>query len=257
MKQKDVQVWSCGGGTQSGAIAALIGDGRLPKPDISVMVNTGRERSGTWPFVNDFIRPQLAQVGAELIVIPSLEADGEPVSLFAADGLILLPGFTTQISGSVGKLSAFCSGTWKRDPQERYLRSLGVETATQWIGISRDELKRLRGQHRPWLKITYPLVFTIPMRRIDCVQLIRSKGWVGPIPHSACWMCANANDGEWQDLKRDWPEDFEAACLLEEESQRTDPHFWLHPSCKPLRSVDFAEQHTMFADRGCTTGCFT
>lgn len=30
MKTTGVQVWSCGGGTQSGAIAVLIGDGTLP-----------------------------------------------------------------------------------------------------------------------------------------------------------------------------------------------------------------------------------
>jgi hypothetical protein len=255
VKLVDAQIWSCGGGTQSGAVAALIGDGRLLKPDLCLMVNTGRERSGTWPFVDNFIRPQLARVGLELTVIPA-QADGELVSLFSAEGGPLLPGFTT-ITGKVGKLSPFCSGTWKRDVQERYMRSLGIETATQWLGISCDELKRLRSQHRAWLKITYPLVFMVRMWRVDCVQLIRAKGWAGQIPHSACWMCANADDNEWAEMKRDWPSDFEMACLLEEEVQQRDPHFWLHPSCTPLRYVDFTAQHTMFADRGCTEGCFT
>ena len=41
-------IWSCGGGTQSAAIAALIVQGRLPIPDISLMVDTEREKSGTW-----------------------------------------------------------------------------------------------------------------------------------------------------------------------------------------------------------------
>ncbi len=67
------QVWSCGGGTQSGAIAALIGVGQLPKPDIAFMTDTGRERSGTWPFVDGFIRPQLAKVGLELQIVNASE----------------------------------------------------------------------------------------------------------------------------------------------------------------------------------------
>jgi len=54
------QVWSCGGGTQSGAIAELIRLGKLPVPDFAFMTNTGRERSSTWPFVDGFIRPALA-----------------------------------------------------------------------------------------------------------------------------------------------------------------------------------------------------
>lgn len=32
------QVWSCGGGTQSGAIAALIRAGKLPRPDYIVVL---------------------------------------------------------------------------------------------------------------------------------------------------------------------------------------------------------------------------
>jgi hypothetical protein len=59
------EVWSCGGGTQSGAIAVLIAQGRLPKPDIAFMTNTGRERSSTWPFVDGFIRQQLAKITEE------------------------------------------------------------------------------------------------------------------------------------------------------------------------------------------------
>jgi hypothetical protein len=36
-------VWSCGGGTQSAAIAALIVSGQMPVPDLSVIVDTERE----------------------------------------------------------------------------------------------------------------------------------------------------------------------------------------------------------------------
>ena len=41
------EIWSCGGGTQSGAIAVLIGQGKLPKPDLCFMTDTGREKSST------------------------------------------------------------------------------------------------------------------------------------------------------------------------------------------------------------------
>jgi len=36
------QVWASGGGVQSTAIAALIVLGRLPKPDLAVIADTGR-----------------------------------------------------------------------------------------------------------------------------------------------------------------------------------------------------------------------
>lgn len=262
---KRFEVWSCGGGTQSGAIAALIGMGKLPRPDICFMTDTGREKSGTWPFVEGFIRPQLAKAGVnlqvgvggvELQIIKAIDFGGG--SLFGGeDGkTALMPGFT-NITGSVGKLSPFCSGSWKTDIGERFLRSLGIESARNWIGISIDEMRRVRRQHRPWLELWYPLIFAVPMRRYQCVELIRSVGWLGPIPHSACYMCPNMGDAEWIDLKLNWPLDFAAACAVEAEVRAVDQHFYCHPSCVPLAEVDFFAQTTMFADHGCTAGCFT
>ncbi len=250
------EVWSCGGGTQSGAIAVLIGMGKLPKPDICFMTNTGREKSGTWPFVEAFIRKHLAKVGADLQIIQSADFGGG--RLFGGeDGrTALMPGFTT-LNGGVGKLSPFCSGSWKTDVGERYLRSLGIETARNWIGISTNEVRRVRKQHRPWLELWYPLCSAVPMSRQQCVELIRSTGWTGPIPHSACYMCPNMSDTEWLDLKINYPDDFTAACAVETEVRAVDPHFYCHPSCVPLSEVDFGKQSSMFADRGCTTGCFT
>ena len=113
----NVQVWSCGGGTQSGAIATLIGLGKLPRPDYAFMTDTGRERSSTWPFVDGFIRPALASVGLELTVVKASEF--ARLDVYWND-TVLLPGYT-NITGSVGKLSPFCSGKWKRDVAERWM----------------------------------------------------------------------------------------------------------------------------------------
>jgi hypothetical protein len=256
-KVEGVQIWSCGGGTQSGAIAALIASGELPKPDLCYMTNTGRERSSTWPFVDGFIRPQLAKVGCELVIAKTEDlATDNYVGLKNTKGTHLLPGYTSQ-GGSTGKLSGFCSGYWKRDIAERYFRSIGVVSAVNWIGISTDEVRRVRTPHCQWLQLRYPLIFDVRMSRLDCVALIRSTGWTDNIPHSACYMCPNLGDDEWVDMKDNWPEDFERACQIERDLQQDDPHFWLHASCKPLAEVDFYAQHSMFADRGCTGGCFT
>jgi hypothetical protein len=247
------QVWSCGGGTQSGAIASLIRLGKLPRPDFAFMTDTGRERSSTWPFVDGFIRTALASAGLDLTIVKA--ADFARLDVYWND-TVLLPGYTTQ-NGSVGKLSPFCSGKWKRDVSERWMRSIGIDTCRNWIGISRDEARRIRNQHRPWLELWYPLIFEVPMYRQQCVELIRDQGWTGHIPHSACYMCPNLSDAEWIDMKIHWPTDFKMACDLESTTQLRDPHFFLHPSCRPLKDVDFMAQTTMFAERGCTGGCFT
>lgn len=248
------EVWSCGGGTQSGAIAALIGDGRLPAPDMVVMVDTGRERSSTWSFVNGFIRPQLAKAGLDVVRVRKEKF--ATVDLYGANGDILMPGFTNQ-SGSVGKLSSYCSNEWKKRVTMRYLRSVGVEECRNWIGISVDEMHRVRTPDTKWLQLRYPLIYDIPMRRHECVSLIKETGWSGHIPHSSCWMCPNHTDAEWIEMKTGWPADFAAAITLERDVQQKDPHFFLHPSCVPLGEVDFFAQRSLFADRDCIGNCFT
>jgi hypothetical protein len=259
MKERPkTEVWSCGGGTQSGAISALIATGRLPRPDMAFMTDTGYERSSTWPFVDGFIRPNLRAVGLDLTIVKAAEFASVDVFWENNEGgkTILLPGFSSQ-SGSVGKLSPFCSGKWKRDVGERWMRSKGISTARNWIGISIDEARRIRAKYRGWLDLWYPLISEVRMKRADCIHLIHSEGWTGEIPHSSCFMCPNHSDIEWADMRRDWPADFAAACALESEIRTRDAHFWLHPQCVPLAEVEFSAQQTMFSDRGCYGGCFT
>lgn len=254
---KDVQVWSCGGGTQSGAIAELIKQRKLPRPDFAFMTDTTREGSATWPFVNNFIRPRLAEVGLELSIVDAAKFGHIELK---EDGTHLLPGFTNQnivVMGKPGKLRAFCSGHWKRDVGMRYIRSLGVETGVNWIGISIDEMHRIRTPRVKWLKLRYPLCFDVPMRRWNCVELIKATGWSGAIPHSACWMCPNHNDPEWIDMQQNWPDDFNAAVALERGLRVDDPNFFLHESCVPLDEVDFFAQRSALVSSGCTSECFT
>lgn len=56
-------VWSYGGGTQSIAIAVLIAQGRLPKPERIVMSDTGREATETWEWLETYVGPLLAEHG--------------------------------------------------------------------------------------------------------------------------------------------------------------------------------------------------
>ena len=69
------KIWSYGGGKQSAAIAALILQDRLPKPDLIVMADTGRERSSTWRYLDGVIGPSLDQVGLERLIDCLLIAD--------------------------------------------------------------------------------------------------------------------------------------------------------------------------------------
>lgn len=261
-----VEIFSHGGGTQSAAITALIVQGKLPKPDFVCIVDTERERPTTWQYLDAVIRPALASVGLDVHRISKSNWGSKPPHgidwLSHNRNTVLLPAFTS-VSGESGKMSGFCSKTWKIEVLNRYVReSLGVPTKEQrhWIGFSLDEARRamrmMDGDEYKAGRIRLPLIHDVPLRRQQAIRVVEKMGWPTP-PRSACSMCPNQGDSEWRDLKTNHPSEFSAACELEKEVQAVDPHVWFHSSCKPLSEVDFSEEPDLFGDSACKSGvCF-
>jgi hypothetical protein len=260
------EIFSCGGGTQSAAISALIVQGRIPKPDYVCIVDTERERATTWQYLDAVLRPALASVGLEIHRIRKSEWGSKPPHGFdylSHNGkTVLLPAFTNQ-TDEVGKLPGFCSKTWKVETQERYCRkAIGIPAKLQkrWIGFSLDETRRatrmMRSEDYQAGKIWFPLIHGIPLRRQGAIAVVKAMGWPDP-PRSACWNCSNQSDPEWRDLKENSPDEFRAACELEKEVQKIDPFAWFHSSCIPLSEVDFSLPDVREDDRACSSGgCF-
>jgi hypothetical protein len=135
--------WSYGGGVQSVAIAVLVKEGALPKPDLAVIADTGREVGSTWDYLRDVTTPYLEPIGVKIEIAPHSLAG--KADLYANDGLTLMPAWTER-----GRLPTFCSGAWKRDVVERWLRLKGVKACQIWIGFSLDEMNRCGKAHREW-----------------------------------------------------------------------------------------------------------
>jgi hypothetical protein len=252
-------VWSCGGGTQSAAIAALIIRGDLPAPDLSVIADTGREASETWRYYESVLRPALDARGVELVRLPhSFDGTGwNTVDLLSGAGgdKVVMPMFTSK--DDKGMLPKYCSNEWKSRPVDRFIRSQGLKGGEIWIGFSTDEMQRMRGYDpRAKWNHSYPLIDR-RMTRGDCIALVESMGWPTP-PRSACWMCPYRSDQEWRHLKATDPRDFQAAVLLEKKLQQRDPDVYFHRSCEPLDSVPFSDEQSDLFDVPCASGmCFT
>jgi len=245
-------IFSYGGGIQSVAILALIASRKLPKPELIIMADTGREGTATWNYIKSYAKPLMDDIGIVFDVVPHSYS---AVDIYGHNGDMLLPAYT-----QTGKLPTFCSDEWKQRPVRRRLRELGYgpkRQIIQWLGMSLDEVDRLRQSDVKWITNHYPLCFDVKKRRHECELLITDYGL--PLPEkSACWMCPNRRYEEWQYLKDNQPADFNQAVELEAKLSADDKKGGLFFTNQNVRlpDADFSKPETRQLDM-CAYSCFT
>lgn len=228
---KPIIVWSNGGGVQSTAIAVLILQERLPRPDYIVMADTGREMQTTWEYMERYTRPALDAIGLPIHIV----GGGQP-DLYSGKTL-LIPAQQVRPNGKVGKLRTFCSRHWKVDQVRHWMRKdMQFKIVDQWLGISKDEVERMAYTDLGWLENVYPLIDLVPMTRDDCVRLVREYGWPDP-PKSRCYMCPNQTPGMWREMAAEQPDEFAKAVAMEERLRQDNDALRLHARGIPLLEI--------------------
>jgi len=118
-------------------------------------------------------------------------------------------------------------------------------SVTQWIGISWDEMMRMKPSRDAWCENRWPLIEK-RMTRKHCLSWMQSHGFPTP-PRSACVMCPFHSDAEWRRLRDEEPDEFRKAVEFEPKIQETMARTrrcygvpFLHASLIPLGQVDFS-----------------
>ena len=276
-------IWSYGGGKQTAAIAVLVAQKRLPRPERIVMADTGRECQTTFDYLNNYIAPLLETVGCQVEIISH---DYSKQDLYYVDkegnesDLPLMPVWTRQ-KNKISQLPNLCSGFWKRDAvikwltePEQYYGRQKIESVdengkpetktfpvTQWIGFSRDEISRCKPSQRKWIKNEYPLImgYGVSFSRDECVELVLNAGLPEP-PKSRCWMCPYQTAAEWRDVKSR-PEEWAKAIDLDFEIRSRDKQsaVYLHRSGTALIDADLSDKPEPlfdYAQMECSEGCW-
>lgn len=157
----------------------------------------------------------------------------------------LLPVYTLSNDGGIGKLRIrTCTQDFKIVPLTRFIRTNCEGAITCWIGISFDEMQRMKENQDKRITNRFPLV-EMRMTRRDCIEWMKRNGFPEP-PQSACKFCPFKSDAKWRKLQRDEPEEFAQAVEFEKRLQEAnakatnlDSVPYLHKSCKPLDQIDF------------------
>jgi hypothetical protein len=235
--------------------------GILPKPTRIIMADTGREAPGTMAYLARHVQPVLAEIGLRVEVIPPKE---EYRTTYGADDKPLIPMFSRERQGDMiveGKFSPFCTGNWKRDRMQTYLK--GCPKGDRWIGFAFDEqrrITRMMASERDGWNYRFPLA-ELMIETPECIKIVEGFGF--PTPKvSRCWFCPHQKNAEWREIRDNHPDLWEAACREDEEQRENDLFrgglgVWLHHSRVPLREADIETDESVGTTRQCSLGaCF-
>lgn len=254
-----LRVISHGGGVQTVALCLMAARGDIgPMPDYAVFADTGGEGSETYRYL-DWLQ--------ERVPFPILRArkDGPTLAETAIavasgqrgrEGANLPPWFTRQPDGQRGMMPKHCSGAFKRDVVVKEIRRLlgyidgrrvvsSGPVVEQWLGISRDEIERVKTTRKRYPHMRYPLI-EMNLTRRDCITWLQDRQYPVP-PKSSCVFCPYRTNDQWRQLRDNAPEDFAEAVRVDHairggSSGHTGEAF-VHRQLVPLDQADLSNDH--------------
>ena len=257
-----MNVLSLGAGVPSTTMALMAAHGEIsPMPDFAIFADTGAEPKAVYEHLDWLMSPNVLPFQVEIVAKGNIRDD----TYAAVNGQrrergrsASAPFFTEGHDGKAAPLRRQCTSEYKIEPINRHLRErLGVAKGqrlpkgtkvTVWIGISTDEVYRVKPAQEWWQERRWPLIEK-RMSRWDALLWFERHGYPEP-PRSACTFCPYHSDAEWRHLRDESPDEFADAVALDAairpgfksrlEGERSTGGLFLHRSLEPLDQVDLS-----------------
>lgn len=268
---------SFGGGVQSTAIALLslerdprlldVTGGRVP--EMYVFADTGDERQATYAHTWAMAE-RICEAGYTFLTTYKGNLSDHIIekALTGGSGSNTAPFFVLTRKGEAAPVRRGCTANFKIRPLDQAARRyFGVrrgrleEPVEQWLGISYDEMQRMKESKDPWRTIFHPLV-EMGWRRSDCIRYLDERGIQAP--RSSCVYCPFHGSEEWREVRK-CPKDWERAVSVDralEEGFRRHRHVggldtrpYLNRRLKPIEDLDFGEDQRSLFDWECSGIC--
>jgi hypothetical protein len=202
-------VISLGAGIQSSALLLMAVEGELRDlgdPDLAIFADTQWESARTYEWLG-FLRLTAWKAGIEVATVTTGSLRGMAMSAAKGEGRwASMPLYTINPNGSHGMLNQQCSKEYKVAPARRELRRRGINSAEMWLGITTDEVQRVKDSDVQWVSNRYPLVER-RLSRLDCEAWLDDHCYPQP-PKSACLGCPYTRDVRWFDMRENRPEEW-------------------------------------------------
>jgi hypothetical protein len=256
-------VISLGAGVQSTTLLLMAVAGELPvTPELALFADTGWEPRATY----EHLARLEEAVGDRIEIVRVQGGDIRRDTMAAAAGegnrFASIPLYVTNHQGGEGTLRRQCTREFKLEPIYRELRRRGYRQVDVALGITMDEIQRMKPSRVKWARNVWPLL-DARMRREDCVRWLAEHDHPTP-PKSACIGCPFHGDAQWRDLRDNRPDEWADAVEFDAAIRRLpriDGEAFLHRQRVPLDQVDLTtpEDHGQLAlDQmdECEGGCF-
>jgi hypothetical protein len=246
-----LRVLSLGAGVQSSTLylMAVRGEFGDERPSVAIFADTGWEPAAVYRWL-DWLEAQ----GREIIPVRRVSAGNIRENTLDRSRRNAQPPFYVRSPNASREtmIRRQCTKGYKIEPiwkevrallglapRQRAPRSPAVE---QWMGISMDEVVRMKDSPLPWISHRWPLVER-QMDRRACLRWMASHGYPAP-PKSACIGCPFHSDAQWREMRDSDPESWADAVAFDALPRcgvrgiRGEPY--LHRSLRPLEEVDFS-----------------
>ena len=235
-----IKVLSLGAGVQSTTLALMAAKGELGEmPDCAIFADTGWEPQSVYKHLEklaNFLPFPVHVVSAGNIrenLINGVNARGKQFDD--------VPWFQIKPDGKKSMGKRQCTADYKIRPiQIKVVELMGGKRpkggCEMWIGISMDEIIRMKPSRVQYIQNRWPLIEK-GMSRQDCIKWMASNGWTAP--KSSCIGCPFHSDAMWRELSA---EEFKDAVYIDKiirSRPGKNTKQYMHRSMKPLDEVDF------------------
>ena len=242
---------SLGAGVQSSTMALMAAHGEItPMPDAAIFADTQAEPQEVYDWLDHL--ETLLPFPVYRVSKGSLTEDTLRVRT-ARKGHRYVKAMIPAFVEGHGIFGRVCTTDYKVVPLRKKMRELaGIHgkqcketVVTQWMGISLDEIQRMKVSVESWLRMIHPLI-DMKMTRQDCLQWMRDNNYPEP-PRSACKYCPFHHNDEWRRLKEnkdEWAEivqfekNLQSAAAQSEGAAKLRGMPYLHSSWVPIDEVD-------------------
>jgi hypothetical protein len=241
-----MKILSLGAGVQSTTLALMAASGELGEtPDCAIFSDTGWEPKTVYEHLEKL--KTALPFPIHIVSAGNLRSDIISKTNTTGQRFASVPWFMKMPDGKQAMGRRQCTAEYKLRPiQKKIVELMGGKRpkggAEVWVGISTDEIMRMKPSRVQYIVNRWPLIEK-RMDRNDCKKWLENHGWNAP--KSSCIGCPFHSNEQWRALT---PEEF-ADAIEVDRAIRNQSGFrgeqYMHRSLMPLEEVDFRTAEEM------------